>query len=119
MNDLQRAAIEPSLLVGVLDARRDPQHDGQRVREREPAAPLGRAEDPRQRLAVDVLHRVVVPAVLTANVVYGDDVGVLEGRGQATLIEEHPDELGVVAQRLPNALEDDQPLDAPCCVRAR
>ena len=49
-------------------------------------------EDPRQVLAVDVLHREEVFAVLEPDVVDLRDVGVVETRDQAGLVEQHPHE---------------------------
>ena len=55
-----------------------------------------RADEARERVALDVLHHEVVAGLALADLEDGDDVRVVDARGEARLVEEHLDELLLV-----------------------
>ena len=56
-------------------------------------------------MALEVLHGDEVPAVVLADLVGVDDVGVGEARGEARLVEEHGGDEGVLGERGAEALD--------------
>ena len=67
--------MDDALLVGVLQRRAELPAQPDDFLPRQPAAPL---QDFQQRLALDVLHRVVRQLLVLAVAEEADDVGVLE-----------------------------------------
>ena len=57
-------------------------------------------------LAVQELHRDVVLIVDGADLVRLDDVRVIQPRRDASFLEEHRDELGILGEILPQPLDD-------------
>ena len=66
-----------------------------------------RAKQLRERLAVDVLHDEEELAVGRDDVDRRDDVRVLDARGEARLVEEHRDELGILGELRMQPLDRD------------
>ena len=61
-----------------------------------------------QRLALHQLHHEEVLVAVVADLDDADDVGMIEQRGDARLVEEHADELRVGREVRQDALDDDQ-----------
>ena len=57
-----------------------------------------RANEARERLALDVVHDEEELALVGDDVERRHDVRVLDARGEARLVEEHRDELGILAR---------------------
>ena len=70
-------------------------------------------------VALDVLHDEVVAGVGRSDLEDGDDVGVVDPRGEASLVEEHLDELGVPREVLVQALDGVEALETPRPAQAR
>ena len=79
----------------------------------------GAVEEVPGRVALHVLHDEVVPGVGRPDLEDGDDVRVVDARGEAGLVEEHLDELGVPRQVLVEPLDGVKPLKAPRAAEAR
>jgi hypothetical protein len=73
----------------------------------------------RQRVAVDPLHHEVEHVVLLAEVEDVGDVLVVDQRGDARLVEEHPLEARVVGQAWEDRLDRDELLEAALADLAR
>ena len=114
VDDVERRAVEIVLLVRVREARAHAEHDREGVLEREleDALLLHLADDGAQVLAVDVLHRDEVLAVVLTDVEDLDDVRVRERRRDARLVEEHLDERAVLVHRRQDPLDDEELLEA-------
>ena len=69
-------------------------------------------QERRERAALDVLHRDVVDAVLRPEIHDGDDVGVVQPRRDAHLVEEHVDERLVVREVRVQHLDGVEALEA-------
>jgi hypothetical protein len=119
VNDPERRTVDVEPLVRVVQARRGGTDDRQPQIEREPHAPRGRGlEDRAHRLAVDVLHRQEVRAIVRASELeHLSDVLVVQRSDEASLVEKHRHVLGVVAACRRQRLEDDvarEPTRAGC-----
>ncbi len=114
VHDVERLAVEAVLLVRVCEPRAAPEHDRERVLEREGRhlLLLHLPHDRAQVLAVDVLHGDEVLSLEHADVVDVGDVRVVQRGRDASLVEEHLDEVGVLRQVGKDALDDDQLLEA-------
>ena len=132
MDDLQRAAVVVSELVGVMKPRERVEKDDvaallrKRIRREEHARRrltfdgLVRARssggllhelrcsmlDAMERLAVQVLHREEVDVADGADLVRLHDVRVIESCRDPRLVDEHLDELRLFSQVLPQSLDD-------------
>ena len=115
VHDAGEAAIRPAVLVRVVERGRRRERDRDAVLERHPALVLGHVrEEPAQILAVHVLHREEVLAVLLADVVDVDDVVVVQRRREPRLVEEHLHEPRVARAVVADLLDDHvalEPLD--------
>src|SRR5690606_16784096 len=101
-------ARRAALLVRVVQARRGRGDDRDDVLERYHLAALADLRDElADVLAVDVLHREEVRAVLFADVVDLDDVVVMERRRDARFLEEGRDELLLARELAADALDHD------------
>ena len=118
MHELERASRRIARLVGVVEPGAHADRDVQRVLELE-LARRRLAQDPAQVLAVHVLHREEVLAVLEADVVDGGDVRVIERRDEARLVEQHPDEALVRGLVPEDALQRDELRESADPVDAR
>jgi hypothetical protein len=108
VDQAERLAVVADQLVGEVAAGGGADDDRQRVGQRQLAALLGQLAEQRAAVvAVQVLHRVVVEAALLAEVVDVGDVRVIERRGVARLVQEHPHELGVLGEARQDPLHDD------------
>ena len=75
--------------------------------------PGGARDEVREGVALHVLHDDVVPLLARPDLEDGDDVRVVDPRGEARLVEEHLDELGVAREVRMQALDPDEALKAP------
>jgi hypothetical protein len=100
-------AVDDAAVVGELEPVTDLGDDGQRLRGRESPGPHGQAEVD----AVDELHQQVEEAVGLAEVVDGDDVGVVESREGLRLPGESGGELWVLLSFWRQDLEGDQTVE--------
>ena len=97
MDHAELATIVVLELVCVLQSRQDVGQDVQLPAERKwRLALLRSAPDPRERLALEVLHRHEEASVDLADLVGVDDVGMVQPSSEPRLVDEHPDELGIV-----------------------
>ncbi len=120
VDDVQRHAIRTDLVVRVVQARAQPRDERERGIERQRHALLQRlARDLSEILAVDVLHREEVVAIFDADVVDLRDVGMMQGRGETRLVEEHLDERRVARQLRQDPLDHPELLEALESHRAR
>jgi hypothetical protein len=99
--------------VRVVQPRGGRRHDRERVAERHVLARARCAREDRAHvLAVDVLHRDEVLAIGFADVVDLHDVLVMQGRGDARLVEEHADEALIAGVLRLDPLDHDMALEA-------
>ena len=70
------------------------------------------AREPGERLAVHVLHDEEELAVRRDDVERRDDVRVADARGEARLVEEHRDELGILRELRVQPLDRDRAREA-------
>jgi hypothetical protein len=113
VHDAGEAAIRPAVLVRVVERRRGRERDRYAVLERHQPLALGEVrEHTAQILAVHVLHREEVLAVLLADVVDVDDVVVVQRRGEARLVEEHLHEHRIARALVADLLDHDVALEA-------
>jgi hypothetical protein len=105
-HDVRRLQItvEDTLVVRGGDTRADLSRDLDRLVAGKPADP---AQQGAQVLAVDVLHGEVVVAVALADVVHATDVGVRDLPGEAHLLSESEDAVGVPGERSGKELDRD------------
>jgi hypothetical protein len=108
VDDAHGGAVAVHLVVRVVEPGGGVGDDADGVAQREEVAD-GEAAlgDLAQVLAVDVLHGDEVLAVALAQVEDLDNVRVVEGRGDAGLVEEHLDELVIVGVDGEDALDDE------------
>ena len=118
MDDLERIPRRIARLVCMVETRTDADDDVQHVLEPQHVV-RGRADDPAEVLAVDVLHREEVLVVLEADVVDRGDVRVLERGDQPRLVEQHPHEPLVLRLLREDALQRDELREATDAVGAR
>jgi hypothetical protein len=98
MHDLQHLAGGALALVSVVQPGRHRRRDVDAHRQRDALAGGHRALEQRAHgVAVDVLHRQEVRVVLEADLEHPGDVRVVQRRRHPRLVEEHLDELLVVA----------------------
>ncbi len=108
MHERERAAHVVARTVGVLERAEHRQRDVEADVEVDVfTARRCRADQPRPRRAVDVLHRHVELAVLLAEVEHLDDVRVRQARAYPRLVDEHRDEVGVACVLREDALDRD------------
>ncbi len=115
MDDLQRRPIEVRHGVRVVQRVQDTGDDGDDQLEGEGLLrPHRLADDLVERLPLQILHRDV------GNSIAGDvdllrlhHVGVVETRGEASLVQEHVPELVLLEELGMHALDDDQLAEAP------
>ena len=120
VDDAERVAVAVLLVMGVVQPGGGADDDLQNVLGRQPPTlRLDRTDDLAQVLADDVLHREEEGAVVVADVVHLRDVGVMQRRRQASLRQQHPDEVLVVRVRREDPLERDQLLEAVLRQRPR
>ena len=105
MHDRDRRIVIIRERVRIVQAGQDLRQHAYLHVEREQLGRVARPADPLEGLALEVLHRDVVAAVILADVVGLHDVGVVEPRGEASLVEEHPAELVVLGEVAPQQLE--------------
>ncbi len=109
----------PELVCGV-EAGERVEEDAQRDVEREAAVVLAqRALDGVERGPLDVFHDEEDARVVLVDVERRDHVGVVDARGEARLVEEHGDEVGLVLEVLVHRLERDEPLEPADAHRPR
>jgi hypothetical protein len=112
MHDAERRVVVIGELVRVVQAgERLGQHLDLHA-ERKQLAGAARAPDALEGLALEVFHRDVVAALVLADVVGLDDVGVVEPRGQARFLEEHPTEVLVLGEVAAQQLDRDELLES-------
>jgi hypothetical protein len=118
VDDVERAPVTVAQLVGVVEpgARVGPDARHQHVRH---ALGLGMLDEVAGVDPVDVLHGDEVVLVHLSEVVDVDDVGVRELRGQARLVEEHPDEVLRIDEMRQDPLHGDHALEALRAALAR
>ena len=92
----QLAAIVAQLVRGVQAGERVEHDAHDHVARRHLPGDIARATMRDERVALDVLHHQVVAPLGLADLEDGDDVGVMDARGEPRLVEEHLDELGLV-----------------------
>ncbi len=120
MHDREGAALAVGEVVGVVEPGADPEDDPDRHAQRHRVAGPGRRlEQVPQIPAAHVLHRVVVVPGLLADVVDRDDVGVVEARGQARLVEEHAHVVGLHREVRQHPLDHHLLLEAGDALAAR
>ncbi len=107
VDDAQLGAVEVAQRVRVGEPGEHLGEDAHVDVERHAVAP-GLAEHGVERLAVEVVHRQEVVPPLDADLVGLHDVGVVEARGEARLVEEHGDEVLVPGELLPEELDDEE-----------
>jgi len=108
MDDAQRRAVVVGELVRVVQTA---QHARQHPEAHPPGELLPAARVVADALvagAFQVLHRDVVATAVLADVVRLHDVGVVEARGQAGLVEEHRDEVLLRGEAPLHHLDDDE-----------
>jgi len=113
VHDPQGLAVEADLLVGVVQTSTDPLHDMNR--ELEGNGPPGTSrvtQHGTEIFAVQVGHGEEVVLTRLTDVVDVDDVGMLEVGRDASLVEEHADEVLVCPQVRQDPLEHDDFLEA-------
>ena len=99
------AACSPASTSTMMRARHV--HRERAVR---PAPSAG--DEAREGVALHVLHDEVVALVARPDLEDGDDVRVVDPRGEPRLVEEHLDELGLAREVRVQALDGDEPLKA-------
>jgi hypothetical protein len=116
VDDLEGAAQRVALLVRVVETLEDLGDDEARHRHRDLLLQLARAVlELEQILAPDVLHRDEVSALGAAELEDLADVRMRELPDDLRLVDEHLDELAVLAHRREDPLDRDdllEPLDA-------
>ncbi len=120
MHDPERRAIGQALLVRVMQAGGGRGDDRDDVFERHPrvlAAHQG--EQAARILAMHVLHREEVLAILLADIVDLDDVVMVQRCGEPGLVEEHRDIPDVARLLGADALDHDVALEPLEAARAR
>jgi hypothetical protein len=96
MDQLQRLAPVAGGLVRGVETRERVDQDGRRDGGRDDLhPPAGDPEQPRERLAVQVLHDDEELPILGDDVQRRGDVGVLDARRQPRLVEQHRHERGI------------------------
>ena len=110
-HDVRRldVAVDDSELVGRSDPARDLRHQLGGLVPREAAALL---EHLLERASGAVLHDVVVVAIRDSDVVDGDDVGVLDARGESGLAPESLDRLAIRQRAAEEDLDREQALES-------
>ena len=113
VDDAPRLAVGVDELVRRVQALRRRRDDVRREARGELAAVVpGRAEQQRERLAAHVVHREEVPTVVDVDLVDRHDVRVVDGRGDARLVEEHLDERRLTTKVRVDDLQREQSLEA-------
>ena len=120
MDEAERLALLALRVVRGVQALERAGHDADHVARRDVLAALARfANEPRERLACDVLHDEEQLAVVGDDVERGDDVRVPDARREPRLLEEHRDELGVLGEVRMQALDRDRAREADGPEQAR
>ncbi len=113
MDDAQRVAVIVRELVGGVQPREHIGEDAYRHVHRHALSALDRARDEvREGVALHVLHDDVVALLARPDLEDGHDVGVVDPRGEARLLQEHLDELGLAREVRVQALDPDEALKA-------
>ena len=100
VDDVERLPLEIAERVGVVETGERVDQDADVEIERDPLEALTRAlAEGSERLAVEVLHREEVDAPFFADLVRLHDIRVAHSRGDAGLVEEQRDELGLARER--------------------
>ena len=108
VDGIQRPAVAVAQAVDVVQrAAHLARHVSDDRRRRLAVRRAQRAQDARQRRPLDVFERQEQHAVVFAEVVDVDDVGVVQQPQQLGFVDEHANELGVVTVRRENPLDDD------------
>src|SRR3954451_23666183 len=99
MDELHADALVVLELVRGVESLERVDHDTQRNRRRNTLALAGGArQNTRERVALHVFHHEVVADGTRAYLEDRNDVGVMDARGESSLVEEHLDELLLVLQ---------------------
>ncbi len=120
VHDAERVVVVVLELVGGVEPREHVDDDAQAHLRRKAQARLrGAREQATERVALHVLHDDVVALVARANLEDGNDVRVVDARGEARLLQEHLDELGLARQVRVQALDGGEALEAADAREAR
>ena len=107
VNHAEGRSVEVGQGVGVLETGEHVGEDAHVQIERH-VRPTDATEERVHRLPLEVLHGDEVAIALTPDLVGLHHVGVVEACGEAGLVEEHREELGVVAKLFAKLLHDEQ-----------
>jgi len=113
VNDAEVLSVGARAGVRVIERGGDAVDDRECDRERHRLLALAsEALDRADVLAMDELHREERRACVLVDLVHVSDVRMLERRGEARFVEEHPDEIRIVRDGRQDALDDAQLLEA-------
>src|SRR3954453_17682221 len=113
MNELHAHALVVLELVRGVEPLERVDHDTQRDRGRNAIAlARGARQNTREGVALHVFHHEVVADGTRSYLEDRNDVGMMDARGESSLVEEHLDELLLVLQVRVQALHRDETLEA-------